>query len=121
ANTAPQVVSAPAVTRQQGTLASAAPIATVSDAETTAGSLVVSTTTVPAGITVAGVTNVGGAVSALVGAGCTAVVGPNTVGLSVSDGQATTTAGLTVNVTANTPPTLGTYVGPSLLVGGSAT
>jgi hypothetical protein len=121
ASTAPSITSAPALARVQGTPASVSPIATVSDPETAAGSLIVTTTSVPLGISVTDIANNAGAVSARVGALCTAALGPNTVGLSVTDGTASTPANLTVNVSANPAPSLGTYPATSLLVGGGTT
>jgi hypothetical protein len=109
-NTAPSITAAGPLSRQQGSPGGSSTIATVSDAETPAGSLVVTTTSVPAGLAVSGISNAGGTVTATVFASCAASVGANTVSLQVMDGGGlTATAGLTVNVTANTAPTLGTY------------
>lgn len=111
----PALTAAAAATRQQGSAGSTSTLATVSDFETLAGNLIVTTTSVPAGLTVSSVTNTNGTITATITASCTATVGANTVGLQVtdSDGQVAV-ANFTVNVTANTPPVQGTY--PSLNV-----
>jgi hypothetical protein len=110
----PTITAGAALTRQQGSAGSVSPLATVSDTETAAGSLVVTATTIPTGLTVTGITNTNGTITATVTASCTATVGANTVVLVVTDGDGlTATANLTVNVTANTAPTLGTYLNQS--------
>ena len=102
ANAAPTLTPVAALTRQQGVAAIAVTIATVSDAETASGNLVVTTTSVPAGISVTALTNTNGTVSALITAACPAAVGTNTVGLKVTDAQgAAALANLTVNVTSS--------------------
>jgi uncharacterized protein (TIGR03437 family) len=113
-NTAPTITAA-AATRVQASAGTISPIATVSDAESSAGNMLVTATSVPAGITVSNITNVNGNVSATIAAACNAALGNNTVELTVSDGALTATANLTVNVTANTAPTPGTY--PATLIG----
>lgn len=96
------------------------PIATVSDAETPAGNLIVTATNVPAGISITNITNSSGNISALVTASCGATLGNNTVELTVSDGKARTATGnLAINVTANTGPTL-VYPAASIGLGASA-
>ena len=106
-NDSPTITAAPALTRQQGTAPSNSTIATVGDTETAAGSLTVTATSVPAGLTVSNISNTNGTVTADVAAACTAVVGANTVQLTVADGAGTTsTANLTVNVSADTAPAL---------------
>ncbi|MBI1763003.1 MAG: hypothetical protein HYR56_16370, partial [Acidobacteria bacterium] len=116
--TAPMFTSVATLSRQQGTAASNSQVATVSDAN--AGTLTVTATTVPTGIIVSTIVNNSGTVTANVAALCNATVGMNTVVLTVTN--ATTglmnTANLTVNVTANTPPTLGNY--PNAAVTASA-
>jgi hypothetical protein len=72
--------------------------------DNSAGSLTVSVQSAPTGITVTNLVNSNGTITADVAAGCNAAVGPNTVVLQVSDGQATGNGNLTVNVTANTTP-----------------
>jgi hypothetical protein len=120
-NNAPTITAAAALTRQRGTAGSVSTIATVNDGETVAGSLVVTATTVPAGLTVTGISNSNGTITANVAADCSATLGANTVVLAVTDGNSgTATANLTVNVTANTAPTL-TYGNTSVNAGGSTT
>jgi uncharacterized protein (TIGR03437 family) len=120
-NSAPRITAGAALTRQQGTAASAT-IATVADDETAAGSLTVTANNIPAGITISDITNNNGTVTANVSAACNAAVGASTVSLSVADaGGLTSSANLTINVTANTAPTLGAYPTTSLMTGQSAT
>ncbi|MBL8203526.1 MAG: hypothetical protein JNM09_04795 [Blastocatellia bacterium] len=103
ANAAPTITPAAALTRQQGATANAVTIATISDTETAATNLVVTTTSVPTGLSVAGITNTNGTISAIITADCSATVGANTIALKVTDAQgATAQANLTVNVAANT-------------------
>ena len=118
-NNPPSITAGAALTRQRGTAGSVSTIATVSDTETAAGSLVVTATTVPTGITITSITNAAGTITANVAASCTATIGANTVVLTVTDGNSgTASANLTVNVTANTAPTL-TYAAASVNAGGS--
>ncbi|MCP1381124.1 choice-of-anchor D domain-containing protein, partial [Runella salmonicolor] len=106
-NTNPTITAGATVTRQQSNAGSMATIATVSDSETPAGNLTVTVTTLPANITVTNITNVAGTVTATVAANCFAEIGNNTVVLTVTDANGgTATANFTVDVTANTPPTL---------------
>ena len=122
-NTAPTITPASAITRLQGTPGSSSTIATVNDADTPAGNLIVTVATSPTGITITNITNNNGTITASVAASCAANVGLNTVLLSVTDtGGQTATANLTVNVTANTPPTPGAYPTTEIFpVGGSKT
>ncbi|HNG31486.1 MAG TPA: putative Ig domain-containing protein, partial [Blastocatellia bacterium] len=118
-NTPPTITAGGTFTRQQGSAAGAAvQVATVSDSQTAAGSLTVTATTVPAGITVGSISNTSGTIRATIAADCNATLGNNTVTLTVSDGGLTTTANFTVNVTANTPPTVGTYANTTVATGG---
>jgi hypothetical protein len=121
ANTAPSITPAGGVTRQQGSAVSNSTIATVSDAEQIAGSLSVTAPTVPAGLTLSTIANAAGTVSANVVAACTATVGANTVGLSVTDGLLSTAGNLSVNVTANTPPVVSAYGTVSATTGSGTT
>ncbi|MBX7222871.1 MAG: hypothetical protein K1Y36_23180 [Blastocatellia bacterium] len=122
ANTPPTITAGAAATRQQGSAGTTATIATVSDTETAAGSLTVTTGALPTGITVTGITNTNGTITATVAAACNATVGANTVPLTVTDGGGlTANANFTVNVTANTAPTLGTYPNTTVGVGGGTT
>ena len=105
-NVPPTIIAGAALTRQQGSPATNSPIATVFDANQAAGTLSFTAMSVP-GITVTNIVNTEGAITANVEASCTATLGANTVVLQVTDssnGAATTN--LTVNVTANTPPSL---------------
>ncbi|MDX6208116.1 MAG: hypothetical protein QOE24_507, partial [Frankiales bacterium] len=100
------VVDGATLSRQQGSPASSSSIASVSDAETPPGSLVV-TTGSSAGIALSGVANTAGAVTGTVGAACTATTGAHTVAVHATDTDGFTGDGvLTVNVTANTGPVL---------------
>ena len=120
-NSAPSFTPAVAISRQQGSPAGAAvTIGTVADAQTAAGSLVVTQIAggTATGITVTGITNTSGTITAVVTAGCTAT--PGTVRFQVSDGSLTNTGDLTVNVTANTAPSL-SYGNTSVSAGGSTT
>jgi len=106
-NSSPTITAGGPLSRQQGSAESNSTVAAVSDNETTAGSLTVTATTVPSGITVRNVVNTNGTVTANVAAGCNATVGANTVVLTVNDDNGgTATANLTVNVNANTAPVL---------------
>ncbi len=123
-NTPPTITpEAAGISRQRDTAASTSTIAVVSDTETLAGSLVVTVNgALPTGISVSGISNSGGTVSASVAASCSAALGDNFVGLRVTDGGALfTDANLTVNVTANSPPTLGTYGATNVVVGAGNT
>lgn len=119
-NNAPTITAGGTFTRQQSSPAGAAvQVATVNDIETAAGSLTVTATTVPPGITVANIINTNGTITATIAADCTATVGNNLVTLTVTDGNSgTATANFTVNVTANTPPVL-TYTNQSVAAGGA--
>ncbi len=120
-NNPPVITAGGPLSRQKGSAGTTSTIATVSDPDQSAGSLVVTATTVPAGITVTSITNTAGTVMATVTADCSATVGADTVVLTVTDANSgTSTANLTVNVTANTAPTL-TYSNASVATGGSTT
>ncbi len=114
-NTPPSITAAAAVARVRASAGAISPIATVSDGETAAGGLTVTATSVPAGLTVSNITNTNGNITATIAAACNAALGDNTIGLTVSDGALTATANLTVNVTANTAPSAGTY--PATIIG----
>jgi len=116
----PVITAGGPLTRQQGTAASNATIATVSDTST--GTLTVTATTVPVGITVGTIVNSSGTVTADVAADCTAATGANTVVLTLTNGTTglTNTANLTVNVDPNTPPVL-TYNSANVTSGTTGT
>jgi hypothetical protein len=116
ANTSPNVTLSATPTRQQGSAATTAIIATVSDAQTSAGSLTVSTINVPASLTLGTPVNSAGSVSLSVAASCTAPAS-STFGLRVTDGGGLSTDQIiTVNVSANTPPIL-TYAAANVVNG----
>jgi hypothetical protein len=118
----PPTISGASLARQQGAAGAASTIANVGDAEDAPGSLSVTVTSVPAGISVSGLTNTGGVITANVAAACDATLGDNLVGLQVTDsGGLAATANLTVNVTANPAPALGDYPNATVTVGGGAT
>jgi hypothetical protein len=102
ANATPTITPVTALTRQQNATATAVTVATISDAETPASNLVVSTTFIPTGLSLTNLTNTNGTISAIVTASCLATPGPNTVGLRVTDALgASAQANLTVNVTSS--------------------
>ncbi|HMZ23079.1 MAG TPA: FG-GAP repeat protein, partial [Blastocatellia bacterium] len=106
-NTAPGFTPASAISRRQGSPAGVAvTIGTVSDVQTFVGDLIVTQIAggTATGISITNITNTGGTIRAIVGADCNAVGG--TVRFQVSDGDLTGTGDLTIEVTANTAPTL---------------
>ncbi len=111
--------------RQQGSPARNSILATYSDAETSADQLTVTVRSTSQGLLVTDVVNLAGVLNGIlaanIAADCLAQTGPNTIEITVSDGCATVTAELIVTVTANTPPSLGTYPETSVLEGGSVT
>jgi uncharacterized protein (TIGR03437 family) len=120
-NTAPTITPSAALSRQQGSLGVASPIALVSDIETPPANLTVTVTNLPAGIAVTGISNANGAVMATVLATCSATLGANAIQLTVTDGgNLSATANLTINVTANTPPSLGYGIQQSVSFGSSS-
>src|SRR5690606_7981562 len=90
------------------------------DVTTSAGSLTVTQVAggSASGISVGGINNVAGTVSATLAASCDATTG--TVRLNVSDGDLTGTGDLQVNVDANSPPSLGAYADVVLTEGQGA-
>ncbi len=116
-NTAPAIAAASPLTRQQGSSAVAATVATLSDHQDPAGSLVVTIASAPSGIVVSALTNTNGTVTAIVTASCTAALGINPVVLQARDSDGAVSAvQLFVNVSANTLPTLGNYADTSVSV-----
>ncbi len=119
-NTLPSITTM-AVSRQQGSAGAVSTIATVSDAETAPGNLIVTATNIP-GITVSSITNTAGTITANVVANCTAPLGDNLIALQVDDGSGgIIQAVLTVTVTANTPPTLSYNSPQTIAFGGNLT
>jgi CSLREA domain-containing protein len=110
-----------AITFQQGGIFEGKTIAVVSDDVTPPGDLVVTAISAPAGITISpNFVNNNGKVSVALNANCAVTPGTYTAGLKVTDGNGlTATANLTINVTANTAPTLGTYPATRVSLGGS--
>ena len=120
-NTAPTFTPAAAITRQQGTPApTPVTVGTVADAQTAAGSLSVTQIAggTATGVSASGIANSNGTITASVVASCSAATG--TIRFQVNDGDLGGTGDLTVNVTANTAPTL-TYAAQSGSSGGSLT
>lgn len=107
-NTAPAITPASGLSRTGGSASTNSTIATVSDAETAAGSLTVSVTSAnpSAGVTISGITNTNGTITANLAADCGASAGTANFTLEVSDGTTTTAATLSVVVNANLAPTL---------------
>jgi hypothetical protein len=117
-NTAPTFTPSAAITREQGSAAGAAvTVGTVSDAETAAGSLVVTQIAggTATGISVGSISNRDGTVMATLAASCSATTG--TVRFQVSDGNLSSSGDLQLNVTLNTPPTLGSYADTTVPLG----
>lgn len=109
-NTAPTFTPAGAQPRQQGSPSGAAvTVGTVSDGQTAAGDLVVTQVAggTATGITVGSISNTDGVVAATLAATCTATTG--TVRFEVSDGDLSGNGDLQLNVSVNTPPTVGVY------------
>ena len=121
-NTSPVIVAGSSATRPRGSIASTATIARVSDGEDPNGFLSVTVASAPAGISITGITNTEGVITASVAATCTATLGNNFVTLQVQDSYGGIgTVQFTIVVTANTPPTLGTYPTTNVLAGGTTT
>jgi len=96
----PPTIAATTISRQKGITGTASVIATVGDTEDAAGSLTVTVTSVPTGISVTNITNSNGTITANITAACNAPTGSNTVGLKVTDsGGAMATANLIVDGT----------------------
>ncbi|HEX4945113.1 MAG TPA: M12 family metallo-peptidase [Blastocatellia bacterium] len=120
-NTAPTIIASTLSPIAQGSVAKTTVLASVSDAETAAGNLIVTTGALPAGITVANITNTNGIVSAALSVGCGVSLGSVTIPLTVTDGGGLTNAtNVAFTVSANTPPVLGTLGLSTLNIGGSA-
>jgi hypothetical protein len=118
----PFVVPGAAVARTRGGTPSAATLATVTDDEDPPGTLVVTATAVPTGISITNIANNNGTITATVGASCSITNGAKVVTLQAQNSAGTTsTANFTVNVASNTVPTLGTYGDVTIAAGGSTT
>ncbi len=121
-NAAPEFFPAAPVSCQQGTPAGAAiTIGTVTDSDDPVASLVVTRISggTASGISVSSIVNSAGSISAQLAADCNATAG--TVRFQVSDGDVTGTGDLQILVGLNTPPALGGYFDPRMVLGQSAT
>ena len=100
-NSAPSIAAGPPLAVQRGGVAAQAPLATVSDAETPAGNLVVAVAPpVPPAISVTDLVNVDGAVTATVTVDPAAGLGPHDVTVEVTDGTLSAAASARVVVYA---------------------
>ncbi|PIV33394.1 MAG: hypothetical protein COS34_07985 [Lysobacterales bacterium CG02_land_8_20_14_3_00_62_12] len=106
-NTAPSFTPEIGLSRQQGSAGGAAvSVGSVSDAQTAAASLVVTSIAggSAVGVNVTGTVNSAGTVNAVLAASCTATAG--TVRFQVSDGDLSSNGDVAIAVSANTAPTL---------------
>ena len=119
-NVAPIIIAGGPLTRDKNAGGIVSTIATVSD--TSAGTLTVQATTIPAGILISNIVINSGTVTASVAATCAAANGDNTVVLTVTNGSTGlfSTANLIVNVPTESAPTL-SYSDQSVALGGSLT
>jgi hypothetical protein len=114
-DTPPSITPGAPVARNAGVAGSSATIATVSDIDQAPGTLVVTPISVPTGITITGIVNSAGTVTATIGALCTAAPGANNITLQVADSAGeVATATFVVNVsnptvTAPTASNTGPY------------
>ena len=109
-NTAPSIT--PATLSRNAGDSSSSTIAVVNDSEDGPNSLTVTAINVPTGITVTGISNSAGTVSATVGADCSLATNVYNVTLQVMDSNGATTNGtLVVNVTATPAPPTPTITG----------
>jgi hypothetical protein len=120
-NTAPAMTTVAGLSRQQGSPATNAQIATVNDADGAVGSLNVTAAPLTgSGVTLSNLVNTNGVITADVVAGCGAT--PASFTLTVTDDQgATATATLNVAVSANADPTVGAYLNTTLVPGAGTT
>ncbi|MCA8917546.1 MAG: hypothetical protein KDB32_00505 [Planctomycetes bacterium] len=106
-NTAPGIVAAGTVSLLQGSTSIGASIGTVTDTSTALGSLVVTATTVPTGLSVANISNAGGTITGDITAAPTATVGTQQIEFTVTDDAGnSSTALLTIDVLFNNAPTI---------------
>ncbi|HJQ22516.1 MAG TPA: HYR domain-containing protein [Blastocatellia bacterium] len=103
----PPMITGGSLSLNAGSSATGTTIATVSDGgQDSAGSLTVTATSVPSGITIGNITNTTGTITADVSADCSLSTNAYNVTLQVTDSEmATNTATFTVNVTATPAPT----------------
>ncbi|MGH9762674.1 MAG: immunoglobulin domain-containing protein, partial [Blastocatellia bacterium] len=97
--------------------ASIVTVATVSDSVLSPATLTVQAVGTPAGINVVGFKNMGGTITAYVGASCGTAPGPYSVALQVTDGVNTAMANLSVNVAAEQTPVIGLSYPAQVTVG----
>ena len=111
------------VVRQKGSPATTVTIANVFDSEDPIGSLLVIISSVPAGISITGIGNSNGEITAQISAAaCNAALGNYPVVLLIVDSEgAVTTVTSLITVTSNTLPTLGAYNDTSVLATSSTT
>lgn len=119
-NTNPTITAGAALTQRRGTSGTLAVLGTVTDTETAASELIVTVANAPEGLSLSKLTNTNGTITGTVAVACDVALGANMVTLRVSDGELSSTAAFTVNVTANTPPVLGTYTSPAPLTAGES-
>ncbi|MBI4519067.1 MAG: CSLREA domain-containing protein [Deltaproteobacteria bacterium] len=114
----PTVIVHP-LTVEQGTLIIGT-LAVASDDATPPQSLGVNVGAAPPGMTLSGITNDFGRISATVAADCSVTPGDYAVSLQVTDGDANVSlVNLAITVAANTPPTVGTYSDATVGLGGA--
>ncbi|HEX3110510.1 MAG TPA: hypothetical protein VHU41_15555, partial [Thermoanaerobaculia bacterium] len=112
ANTTPTITPASPISLSQGDPATSTFVATVSDAEDSAGSLTVTATSVPSGMTVSSISNDNGTINAVITAACDATTGENDIVFQVADrGGATANATFQVFVRSTLPPGFPTISG----------
>ncbi|MBX7219807.1 MAG: hypothetical protein K1Y36_07665 [Blastocatellia bacterium] len=117
----PTVQAASGLTRQQGSTGSSSVLGTVSDAQSPPGSLQVAVTA-PTGISVTGLVNQNGTISGNITVACGVALGPKTLILRVTNGAGNATdAAIQVNITANTPPAVGSYQAVNVVLGSPTT
>ena len=119
-NTAPSFVPGSTITRTQGEQnSSSVSLGVVSDAQTAAGSLVVTQIGggSAGGVNLTNLLNSAGNVTAAIAAECLASSG--TLRLQISDGQLSSIANININIINNLPPVLGNYAGQILALGSS--
>jgi hypothetical protein len=111
ANTAPTIapVSRKAIKVPRGGNPVTFVVATVADAQTPAGDLVVTLVNAPAGLTVTNITNTNGTVRADLALTCNAPGGKKNFTLQVSDGSLTNQANINYVAQANPGPVIGAY------------
>ena len=114
----PTITPTVGLSRRQGSPATNSQIATVTDDVGAPGSITVTAMTVPPNITITNIVNTNGNITADLAAGCAAATGNNVIVLKATDGKTLNMTGnLTINVLANTAPTLGNYANSTVVTG----